>query len=235
MAEKRSIRMSIEVEALLLEAKESIEAAQNYRSELQQRLHGLSQARKQVKPSQRNRYSNSASKLVLTDGLTHGTLRLGSLEDGDPACFTLLSPYYASGIFSNFLLLPPSPPEKPHSSRKQSCNFLLFMQDRKLGEHSVRGSASQTREALQRHFQDLQTALSRLLNERLTSLMQEVDNIETDSISPLEDCQKLIEQGISTADELLREGEAAIRCGLNEKEEKLGSFTKKALQIQLDR
>lgn len=40
--------MSIEAEALLQEAKESIEAAQNYRSELQQRLHGLSQARKQV-------------------------------------------------------------------------------------------------------------------------------------------------------------------------------------------
>ena len=40
--------MSIETEALLQEAKESIEAAQNYRSELQQRLHGLSQARKQV-------------------------------------------------------------------------------------------------------------------------------------------------------------------------------------------
>lgn len=45
---QRSKRMSIEAEALLQEAKESIEAAQNYRSELQQRLHGLSQARKQV-------------------------------------------------------------------------------------------------------------------------------------------------------------------------------------------
>lgn len=42
--------MSIETEALLQEAKESIEAAQNYRTELQQRLHGLSQARKQVSP-----------------------------------------------------------------------------------------------------------------------------------------------------------------------------------------
>jgi len=30
-------------------------------------------------------------------------------------------------------------------------------------------------------------------------------------------------------------GEAAIRCGVSEKEDKLGSFTKKALQIQLDR
>lgn len=46
---QRSARMSIEAEALLQEAKESIEAAQNYRSELQQRLHGLSQARKQVR------------------------------------------------------------------------------------------------------------------------------------------------------------------------------------------
>ncbi|KTF78117.1 hypothetical protein cypCar_00016492 [Cyprinus carpio] len=141
----RSARMSIEAEALLQEAKESIEAAQNYRSELQQRLHGLSQARKQV-----------------------------------------------------------------------------------------RGSASQTRDALQRHFQELQTAVSRLLTERLSALLQEVDNIELDSVSPLDDCQKLIEHGVSTADELLREGEAAIRCGINEKEDKLGSFTKKALQIQLD-
>ncbi|MEQ2180677.1 hypothetical protein GOODEAATRI_003638, partial [Goodea atripinnis] len=41
-------RMSVEVDLLLQEAKESIEAAQNYRSELQQRLHGLNQARKQV-------------------------------------------------------------------------------------------------------------------------------------------------------------------------------------------
>ncbi|XP_030645873.1 cytokine receptor-like factor 3 [Chanos chanos] len=137
--------MSIETEALLQEAKESIEAAQNYRSELQQRLHGLSQARKQV-----------------------------------------------------------------------------------------RGSASQTREALRRHFQELQTAVNRLLADRLSGLLQEVDEIEQDSVSPLDDCQKLIEHGISTADELLREGEAAIRCGVSEKEDKLGSFTKKALQIQLD-
>lgn len=40
--------MSVEVDSLVQEAKENIEAAQNYRSELQQRLHGLNQARKQV-------------------------------------------------------------------------------------------------------------------------------------------------------------------------------------------
>lgn len=40
--------MSAAVDLLVQEAKESIEAAQNYRSELQQRLHGLNQARKQV-------------------------------------------------------------------------------------------------------------------------------------------------------------------------------------------
>ncbi|XP_028842425.1 cytokine receptor-like factor 3 [Denticeps clupeoides] len=137
--------MSVEAEVLLQEAKENIEAAQNYRSELQQRLNGLSQARKQV-----------------------------------------------------------------------------------------RGSASQTRETLRRHFQDLQAAVRRLLSERLSTLLHEVDVIEEDSVRPLDDCQKLIEQGISTADELLREGEAAIRCSITEKEDKLGSFTKKALHIQLD-
>ncbi|XP_023647801.1 cytokine receptor-like factor 3 isoform X2 [Paramormyrops kingsleyae] len=137
--------MSIEVEVLLQEAKENIEAAQNYRAELQQRLHGLNQARKQV-----------------------------------------------------------------------------------------RGSASQTQEVLRRHFQELQAGVSRLLNERLGLLLEEVDAIEQDSVRPLDDCQKLIEHGVSAADELLREGEAAIRCGIGEKDDKLGSFTKKALQIQLD-
>ncbi|KAL0993583.1 hypothetical protein UPYG_G00110080 [Umbra pygmaea] len=137
--------MSIEVEALLQEAKESIEAAQNYRSELQQRLLGLSQARKQV-----------------------------------------------------------------------------------------RGTSSQAREALKRHFSELQAVVTQLLAERLSVLLNEVDIIEQDSVRPLDDCQKLIEQGVSTADELLREGESAIRCGLGEKEDKLGNFTKKALHIQLD-
>ncbi|XP_066498722.1 cytokine receptor-like factor 3 isoform X2 [Hoplias malabaricus] len=137
--------MSVEAEVLLQEAKESIEAAQNYRSELQQRLQGLSQARKQV-----------------------------------------------------------------------------------------RGSSTHTRETLRRHFQELQTALNRLLTDRLNSLLQEVDAIEQDSVSPLDDCQKLIEHGVSIADELLREGEAAIRCGISDKEDKLCSFAKKALNIQLD-
>ncbi|XP_037648198.1 cytokine receptor-like factor 3 [Sebastes umbrosus] len=137
--------MSVEVDLLLQEAKESIEAAQNYRSELQQRLHGLNQARKQV-----------------------------------------------------------------------------------------RGSSSQAREALRRHFTELQAAAGRLLTERLATLLAEVDAIEADSVKPLDDCQSLIEHGVGQADELLREGEAALRCGLGEKEDKLGSFTKKATHIQLD-
>ncbi|TNN36946.1 Cytokine receptor-like factor 3 [Liparis tanakae] len=138
--------MSAEVDALLQEAKESIEAAQNYRSELQQRLNGLNQARTQV-----------------------------------------------------------------------------------------RGSSSQAREALRRHFSELQAAASRLLSDRCDALLAEVDAIEADSVKPLDDCQSLIEHGVGQADELLREGEAALRCGLGEKEEKLGSFTKKAMHIQLNR
>ncbi|KAG9329410.1 hypothetical protein JZ751_005361 [Albula glossodonta] len=98
----------------------------------------------------------------------------------------------------------------------------------------VRGSASQAREVLRCHFEMLQAQVALLLSERLSALLQEVDIIEQDSVRPLDDCQRLIEQGVNTADELLREGEAAILCGIGENDEKLGSFTKKALQIQLD-
>lgn len=79
----------------------------------------------------------------------------------------------------------------------------------------VRGSSTHTREVLKRHFQELQTSLSRLLNERLNTLLQEVDSIEQDSISPLDDCQKLIEHGVKMADELLREGETEKKTHLH--------------------
>ncbi|XP_072882554.1 cytokine receptor-like factor 3 isoform X2 [Hemitrygon akajei] len=136
--------MEIEIQAeLLKEAKESIDAAKNYKVELEQRLQGLNQARKQI---------NS--------------------------------------------------------------------------------SALQTRSALQHHFKELKASVIKLLDERLTFLLQEVNKVEEESIRPLDDCQKLIEHGVNTAEELLREGEAAVLCGTAE--EKLRNFTKKAMQIQLD-
>ncbi|XP_051888921.1 cytokine receptor-like factor 3 [Pristis pectinata] len=136
--------MEIEIQAeLLKEAKESIEAAKNYKGELEQRLQGLNQARNQIN-----------------------------------------------------------------------------------------GSAVETRDALQRHFKELKASVIKLLDERLILLLQEVDKVEEESIKPLDDCQKLIEHGVNTAEELLREGEVAVLCGTAE--EKLGNFTKKALQIQLD-
>lgn len=73
----------------------------------------------------------------------------------------------------------------------------------------MRGSSSQAREALRRHFTELQAAATRLLTERLTSLLAEVDAIEADSVKPLDDCQSLIEHGVGQADELLREGGSA--------------------------
>uniref|UniRef100_A0A8D0GH15 Cytokine receptor-like factor 3 n=1 Tax=Sphenodon punctatus TaxID=8508 RepID=A0A8D0GH15_SPHPU len=137
--------MELEVEALLQEARESIEAARSYSRELQQRLRGLHQARKQIKES-----------------------------------------------------------------------------------------AALTRDVLEQHFSDLKGTLQKLLDERLVSLLQEVDAIEQESIKPLDECQKLIEHGVNTADELLREGESAVQGGVEEQNEKLSNFTKKALHIQLD-
>lgn len=65
-----------------------------------------------------------------------------------------------------------------------------------------------TRDVLEQHFNDLKGTLKKLLDERLISLLQEVDVIEQESIKPLDECQKLIEHGVSTAEDLLREGKA---------------------------
>ncbi|XP_073419919.1 cytokine receptor-like factor 3 [Dendrobates tinctorius] len=132
------------LDGLITEAKESMEAARNYRAELRHRLQGLSQARRQI-----------------------------------------------------------------------------------------RQSAVQTRAALQQHFLDMQSAVSKMLDDRLLSLLQQVDAIERDSIKPLDDCQKLLEQGVHTADGLLQEGEVAVSCNGGD-QENLCNFTHKALHIQLD-
>lgn len=87
---------------------------------------------------------------------------------------------------------------------------------------------------LEQHFSDLKGTLKKLLDERLMSLLQEVDVIEQESIKPLDECQKLIEHGVSTADDLLREGESAVDGDVGTQNEKLCNFTKKALHIQLD-
>ncbi|PKK25624.1 cytokine receptor-like factor 3 [Columba livia] len=98
----------------------------------------------------------------------------------------------------------------------------------------IRESATLTRDVLEQHFSDLKGTLKKLLDERLMSLLQEVDAIEQESIKPLDECQKLIEHGVSTADDLLREGESAVHGDVGQQNEKLCSFTNKALHIQLD-
>lgn len=71
----------------------------------------------------------------------------------------------------------------------------------------IKESASQTRDVLKQHFNDLKGTLGKLLDERLVTLLQEVDTIEQETIKPLDDCQKLIEHGVNTAEDLVQEGE----------------------------
>lgn len=70
----------------------------------------------------------------------------------------------------------------------------------------IKESASQTRDVLKQHFNDLKGTLGKLLDERLVTLLQEVDAIEQETIKPLDDCQKLIEHGVHTAEDLVQEG-----------------------------
>ncbi|XP_067914658.1 cytokine receptor-like factor 3 isoform X2 [Heterodontus francisci] len=123
--------------------------------------------------------------------------------------------------------------QEAQESIEAAKNYKDELEQRLQGLNQITGSAVQTRDILKHHFNELKAKLTKLLDERLVLLLQDVDKVEQESIKPLDDCQKLIEHGVNTADELLREGEAAVLCGMAE-EEKLGNFAKKALQIQLD-
>ncbi|TKC38382.1 hypothetical protein EI555_013652, partial [Monodon monoceros] len=113
-----------------------------------------------------------------------------------------------------------------------ALNYELFQGEE--NDAKIKESASQTRDVLKQHFNDLKGTLGKLLDERLVTLLQEVDTIEQETIKPLDDCQKLIEHGVNTAVDLVQEGEIAILGGVGEQNEKLWSFTKKASHIQLD-
>uniref|UniRef100_A0A2I3SFI4 Uncharacterized protein n=1 Tax=Pan troglodytes TaxID=9598 RepID=A0A2I3SFI4_PANTR len=96
--------------------------------------------------------------------------------------------------------------------------------------HQLEGlweSASQTSDVLKQHFHDLKGSHGKLLDERLVTLLQEVGTIKQ-TIKPLDDCQKLIEHRVNTPEGLVQEGEIAMLGGVEENE-KLWSFTKKAL------
>uniref|UniRef100_A0A4X1TK93 Cytokine receptor like factor 3 n=1 Tax=Sus scrofa TaxID=9823 RepID=A0A4X1TK93_PIG len=122
--------------------------------------------------------------------------------------------------------------EAAQSYRRELGHRLQGLQE---ARRQIKESASQTRDVLKQHFNDLKGTLGKLLDERLVTLLQEVDAIEQETIKPLDDCQKLIEHGVNTAEDLVQEGEIAILGGVGEQNEKLWNFTKKASHIQLDR
>lgn len=79
-------------------------------------------------------------------------------------------------------------------------------------QRQIKESASQTRDILKQHFSDLKGTLGTLLDEWLVTLLQEVDTIEQETIKLLDDFQKLIEHGVNTADDLVREGGTKGTC-----------------------
>ncbi|XP_066442376.1 cytokine receptor-like factor 3 isoform X1 [Eleutherodactylus coqui] len=123
--------------------------------------------------------------------------------------------------------------ESIEAARTYKTELKHRLQGLSQARRQIKESAAQTRDALRQHFQDMKTTVSKMLDDRLVTLMQQVDLIEHESIKPLDDCQKLLELGVSTADGLLREGEVALSCN-SEDPQKLCNFTNKALHIQLD-
>ncbi|XP_012503685.1 PREDICTED: cytokine receptor-like factor 3 [Propithecus coquereli] len=93
--------------------------------------------------------------------------------------------------------------EAAQSYRRELGHRLQGLQE---ARRQIKESASQTRDVLKQHFNDLKGTLGKLLDERLVTLLQEVDTIEQETIKPLDDCQKLIEHGVNTAEDLVREG-----------------------------
>lgn len=76
----------------------------------------------------------------------------------------------------------------------------------------VTDSGQKTKQELKDHFMGLKKKLDEALELRLSELLSEVEELETESLQPLEECGDIIEQGISRAARVMEEGKV---CGGN--------------------
>ncbi|XP_048758482.2 cytokine receptor-like factor 3 isoform X3 [Ostrea edulis] len=97
--------------------------------------------------------------------------------------------------------------DNAHSQQQQlseSMNSLLE------AKHQVTFSAEQSKKSLKQHFKWLEEKAIEILTHRLEELLSEVDRVSSEALSPLTDCEDILNTGISAAARVMEEGKKIL-------------------------
>ncbi|XP_060075688.1 cytokine receptor-like factor 3 [Ylistrum balloti] len=93
--------------------------------------------------------------------------------------------------------------ESAHTQKMQLSELLHSLDE---AQDQVNQSADKSRSELKAHFQTLKKAIDLALDDRLTTLIKEVDKIEKSASVPLSQCKDMINQGMDAATRVMDEG-----------------------------
>ncbi|XP_046361558.2 cytokine receptor-like factor 3 [Haliotis rufescens] len=110
--------------------------------------------------------------------------------------------------------------DSAHQHRYQLSELLASLGELK---HQVQQSADNSRNKLKAHFDELKTVLNEALEARLSTLTQEIDSIEETAMTPLGQCEEMIQQGIDNAASVMEEGSLLLK---NDPESNLAGIIK---------
>ncbi|XP_033738001.1 cytokine receptor-like factor 3 [Pecten maximus] len=93
--------------------------------------------------------------------------------------------------------------ESAHTQKMQLSELLHSLDE---ASDQVHQSADKSRSELEAHFKTLKEAIDQALDNRLTTLIKEVDKIEQTASIPLGQCKDMINQGMEAATRVMDEG-----------------------------
>ncbi|KAJ8318373.1 hypothetical protein KUTeg_003464 [Tegillarca granosa] len=111
--------------------------------------------------------------------------------------------------------------ENAHSQRIQLTDLLSSLEESK---NQVKKSAEESRCNIMDHFSKLKKAVIAALDARMDTLIKNVDNIEEAALSPLCQCEDMINQGIMAATRVMEDGKKIIKIDPKDNVEELVKF-----------
>ncbi|ESO81995.1 hypothetical protein LOTGIDRAFT_237190 [Lottia gigantea] len=109
------------------------------------------------------------------------------------------------------------------SAQHQKLQLADLLDNLKELKQQVQESARESRSKLNKHFESLKKYINEVLDKQLCKLLDEIDTIEKEAVTPLAQCEDVIENGIENAKTILEEGNLILQ---NDPEKNLDKITK---------
>ncbi|XP_069123327.1 cytokine receptor-like factor 3 [Argopecten irradians] len=108
--------------------------------------------------------------------------------------------------------------DSAHTQKIQLSELLHSLDE---ASDQVHQSADKSRSELQAHFKTLKKVIDQALDDRLTTLIKEVDKIEQTASVPLGQCKDMINQGMDAASRVMKEGGSILSDDPTQKIERM--------------